>query len=88
MAAPLLPQDVTEHLTAAIQLSAKHIHLRFLEEFPYRHGRAFAWSCQAVFIAPIKAPILARTRYCCSGVLICSASSIHATASSHLIHPS
>ena len=32
MAAPLLPQDVTEHLTAAIQLSAKHIHLGFLEE--------------------------------------------------------
>jgi hypothetical protein len=32
MAAPLLPQDVTEHLTAAIQLSGKHIHLRFLEE--------------------------------------------------------
>src|ERR1700686_271903 len=32
MAAPLLPQDVTEYLTAAIQLSNKHIHLRFLEE--------------------------------------------------------
>jgi hypothetical protein len=32
MAAPLLPQDVTEHLTAAIQLSNKHIHWRFLEE--------------------------------------------------------
>lgn len=32
MAAPLLPQDVTEHLTAAIQLSNKHIHSRFLEE--------------------------------------------------------
>lgn len=32
MAAPLLPQDVTEHLAAAIQLSNKHIHLRFLEE--------------------------------------------------------
>src|SRR5438874_13286772 len=32
MAAPLLPQDVTEHLTAAIQLANKHIHLRFLEE--------------------------------------------------------
>ena len=32
MAAPLLPQDVTEHLTDAIQLSNKHIHLRFLEE--------------------------------------------------------
>ena len=32
MAAPLLPQDVTEHLTAAIQLSNKHIHLRFLDE--------------------------------------------------------
>jgi hypothetical protein len=32
MAATLLPQDVTEHLTAAIQLSNKHIHLRFLEE--------------------------------------------------------
>ena len=32
MAAPLLPQDVTEHLTAAIQLSNKHVHLRFLEE--------------------------------------------------------
>jgi hypothetical protein len=32
MAAPLLPQDVTEHLTAAIQLSNQHIHLRFLEE--------------------------------------------------------
>jgi hypothetical protein len=32
MAAPLLPQDVTEHLTVAIQLSNKHIHLRFLEE--------------------------------------------------------
>ena len=32
MAAPLMPQDVIEHLTAAIQLSNKHIHLRFLEE--------------------------------------------------------
>ena len=32
MAATLLPQDVTEHLTAAIQLSHKHILLRFLEE--------------------------------------------------------
>ena len=32
MAAPLLPQDVTEHLTAAIQLSNKHILLRFVEE--------------------------------------------------------
>jgi hypothetical protein len=32
MAAPLLPQDVTEHLEAAIQLSNKHIYLRFLEE--------------------------------------------------------
>jgi hypothetical protein len=32
MAAPLLPQDVTEHLAAAIQLSNRHVHLRFLEE--------------------------------------------------------
>ena len=32
MAAPPLPQDVTEHLTAAIQLSNKHFHLRVLEE--------------------------------------------------------
>ena len=32
MPAPHLPQDVTEHLRAAIQLSNKHIHLRFLEE--------------------------------------------------------
>ena len=32
MAAPLLPQDVTEHLRAAIQLANQHIHLRFLEE--------------------------------------------------------
>ena len=32
MAAPLLPQDVTEYLRAAIQLSNKHVHLRFLEE--------------------------------------------------------
>jgi hypothetical protein len=32
MAAPLLPQDVTEHLRAAIQLSNRHIHSRFLEE--------------------------------------------------------
>jgi hypothetical protein len=32
MAAPLLPHDVTEHLMAAIQLSNKHIHLRFLDE--------------------------------------------------------
>lgn len=32
MAAPIIPQDVTEHLTAAIQLSNQHIHLRFLEE--------------------------------------------------------
>jgi hypothetical protein len=32
MAAPLLPQDVTEHLTAAIQLSNQHVHLRFLLE--------------------------------------------------------
>ncbi len=32
MAAPPLPEDVTEHLTAAIQLFNKHIHLRVLEE--------------------------------------------------------
>ena len=32
MAAPLMPQDVIEHLAAAIQLSNNHIHLRFLEE--------------------------------------------------------
>ena len=32
MAAPLLPQDVTEHLEAAIQLSNRRVHLRFLEE--------------------------------------------------------
>ena len=32
MAAPILPQDVTEHLEAAIQLSNRRVHLRFLEE--------------------------------------------------------
>ena len=32
MAAPILPQDVTEHLEAAIQLSNKRVYLRFLEE--------------------------------------------------------
>lgn len=32
MAAPLLPQDVTEHLATAIQISNRHIHWRFLEE--------------------------------------------------------
>src|SRR4051812_6783702 len=32
MAAPLLPQDVTEHLEAAIQLSNRRVHLRFLDE--------------------------------------------------------
>lgn len=32
MAAPLLPQDVAEHLEAAIQLSNRRVHLRFLEE--------------------------------------------------------
>jgi hypothetical protein len=31
MAAPLLPQDVTEHFEAAIQLSNRRVHLRFLE---------------------------------------------------------
>jgi hypothetical protein len=32
MAAPLLPQDVTEHLEAAIQLSNRHIQVRLLDE--------------------------------------------------------
>ena len=32
MAAPILPQDVTEHLEAAIQLSNRRVHLRFLDE--------------------------------------------------------
>jgi hypothetical protein len=32
MAAPLLPQDVTEHLATAIRLSDSRVHLRFLEE--------------------------------------------------------
>jgi hypothetical protein len=32
MAAPLLPQDVAEHLEAAIQLSNRRVHLRFLDE--------------------------------------------------------
>jgi hypothetical protein len=32
MAAPLLPQDVSEYLQAAIQLSNRRVHLRFLEE--------------------------------------------------------
>src|SRR5947208_877424 len=32
MTAPLLPQDVADHLAAAIQLSNRHIQLRFLEE--------------------------------------------------------
>jgi hypothetical protein len=32
MAASLLPQDVAEHLEAAIQLSNRRVHLRFLEE--------------------------------------------------------
>jgi len=40
MAAPILPQDVTEHLTAAIQLSNKHIHLRFWKKRkPFSHSR-------------------------------------------------
>lgn len=32
MAAPILPQDVTAHLEAAIQLSNRRVHLRFLDE--------------------------------------------------------
>lgn len=32
MAAPLLPQDVAEHLEAAIQLSNRRVHVRFLDE--------------------------------------------------------
>jgi hypothetical protein len=32
MAARILPQEVTEHLEAAIQLSNRHVHLRFLDE--------------------------------------------------------
>jgi hypothetical protein len=32
MAAPTLPQEVTEHLEAAIQLSNRQVHLRFLNE--------------------------------------------------------
>ena len=32
MAAPILPQDVTEHLEDAIQLSNRRVHLRFLDE--------------------------------------------------------
>jgi hypothetical protein len=32
MAASLLPQDVTEHLEAAIQLANRRVHLRFLDE--------------------------------------------------------
>ena len=32
MAATILPQDVTEHLEAAIQLSNRRVHLRFLDE--------------------------------------------------------
>ena len=32
MAAPLLPQDVTEHLETAIHLSNRRVHLRFLDE--------------------------------------------------------
>jgi len=32
MAAPILPQDVTEHLEAAIQLANRRVHLRFLDE--------------------------------------------------------
>jgi hypothetical protein len=32
MAAPTLPQEVAEHLEAAIQLSNRRVHLRFLDE--------------------------------------------------------
>jgi hypothetical protein len=32
MAAPTLPQEVDEHLKAAIQLSKRHVYLRFLDE--------------------------------------------------------
>ena len=32
MAAPILPQEVAEHLEAAIQLSNRRVHLRFLDE--------------------------------------------------------
>ncbi|MBZ5724219.1 MAG: hypothetical protein LAP87_04415 [Acidobacteriia bacterium] len=32
MAAPILPQDVAEHLAAAIQLSNRSVYLRFLDE--------------------------------------------------------
>lgn len=32
MAAPILPQEVTEHLEAAIRLSNRQVHLRFLNE--------------------------------------------------------
>jgi hypothetical protein len=32
MAVPILPQEVTKHLEAAIQLSHRQVHLRFLNE--------------------------------------------------------
>ena len=32
MAVPILPQDVADHLEAAIQLSNRRVHLRFLDE--------------------------------------------------------
>jgi hypothetical protein len=32
MAARILPQDVTEHLEAALRLSNGRVHLRFLDE--------------------------------------------------------
>ncbi len=32
MAVPILPQDVTEHLETAIQLSYRRVYLRFLDE--------------------------------------------------------
>ena len=32
MAAPILPQDVAEHLEAAIQLANRRVHARFLDE--------------------------------------------------------
>jgi len=51
MAAPTLPQEVAEHLEAAIQLSNRRVHLRFLDEAEVLIG--FNLPAAAVLIAGV-----------------------------------
>src|SRR6266849_2959053 len=51
MAAPTLPQEVAEHLEAAIQLSNRRVHLRFLDEAEVLI--AFNFPAAAVLIAGV-----------------------------------